>query len=90
MTARKCAWPGCKVAPRAGKLMCGPDWKRLPKRLRDAILLHYRPGQNAATCTPAYRDALHEVLVFARAAIAEDAAAAEREADLWRRQGALF
>jgi hypothetical protein len=70
--------------------MCRPDWYRVPKALRDAILLHYRPGQTALTCTPAYREALHEVLAYARQALAEEEAAAGREADLWRRQGVLF
>ena len=89
MTAPACAWPGCKTAPGRGRLMC-PDWYRLPKHLRDAILLHYRPGQTALTCSPEYLDALREVLAYAYQANADDAAAAEREADMRRRQGALF
>lgn len=88
--ARQCAWPGCGVSPRPGQLMCRPDWFRLPKHLRDAILAHYRPGQDAATASGAYLDALREVLGYARRAIAGDAAAAEREADLRRRQGTLW
>ena len=69
--------------------MCGPDWMRLPKRLRDAILLRYRPGRTALTCTPEYRDALHGVLAYARR-VNEREAAAGRKADLRRRQGTLF
>jgi hypothetical protein len=84
-----CAWPGCIDAIRPGRLMCGPDWMRLPKRLRDAILLHYRPGQTALTCAPEYRDALHEVLAYARR-VNEREAAAGREAALQRWQGVLF
>jgi hypothetical protein len=70
--------------------MCRPDWYRLPKHLRDAILLHYRPGQTALTCSPEYRDALGEVLAYACQANADDAAAAELGADQRRRQGKLF
>jgi hypothetical protein len=89
MSGQRCAWPGCKAAAKRGQLCCGPDWMRLPKRLRDAIWLHYRPGQTAVTCTPEYRDALHEVLTYARR-VNEREAAAEREAGLQRRQGVLF
>ncbi len=90
MTAPACAWPGCKTPPARGRLMCRPDWYRLPKHLRDAILLHYRPGQTALTCSPEYRDALHEVLAYAYQANADDADGAGREPDLRRRQGQLF
>jgi hypothetical protein len=70
--------------------MCRPDWFRVPKHLRDAILAHYRPGQDAATASPAYLDALREVLGYARQAIADDQAATEREAAMLRRQGRLW
>ena len=90
MTVNRCAWPGCKVTAKRGQLCCAPHWYRVPKRLRDAIWLHYRPGQTAVTCTPEYRDALHEVLAYARQVNAEAEAAAEREADLQRRQEVLF
>ena len=83
VTGQGCAWPGCKATAKRGQLMCPRDWIRLPKRLRDAIWLHYVPGQTALTCSPEYRDALHEVLDEAEAA-------AGREAELGRRQGELF
>ena len=90
VTAQHCAWPGCNTSTSGARLCCPHHWRRLPKRLRDAILLHYRPGQTALTCTPEYRDALHEVLDFARRVNAEAEAVAEREAGLWRRQGTLW
>ena len=70
--------------------MCRQDWYRLPKALRDRIWAHYVPGQTALTCSPEYRDALVAVLEYARQANAEAEAAAERAADLRRRQGVLF
>ena len=89
MTGQRCAWPGCEVTAKRGQLCCGPDWMRVPKRLRDAIWLHYRPGQTALSCTPEYRDALHEVLTYARQ-VNEREAAGKRAADLQRKQGVLF
>ena len=90
MSGQGCAWPDCKATAKRGHLMCRGDWMRIPKRLRDAIWLHYAPGQTALTCSPEYRDALHEVLDYARQVNAEAEAAAEREADLQRRQEVLF
>ena len=68
----RCPWPGCGKPIRSGYLMCRADWYRLPKELRDRINATYRPGQTALTCTPEYRDALHEALAFARQAARED------------------
>ena len=90
MSGQRCAWPGCGVTVKRGQLCCAPHWYRVPKRLRDAIWLHYVPRQTALTCSPEYRDALHEVLDYARQVNAEAEAAAEREADLRRRQAVLF
>lgn len=90
MTGQRCAWPGCKATAKRGQLMCRRDWYRLDKRLRDAIWLHYVPGQTAVTCTPEYRAALCDVLDYARRTNEEAEQAAEREAELWRRQGELF
>ena len=78
------------LTAKRGQLRVPPGLVRLPKRLRDAIWLHYVPGQTALTCSPEYRDALHEVLDYARQVNAEAGAAAEREADLRRRQEVLF
>ena len=89
MSDQRCAWPGCKATAKRGQLCCPPDWVRLPKRLRDAIWLHYRPGQTALTCTPEYRDALHEVLAYARQ-VNERESADKRAAELQRKQGVLF
>ena len=83
VTGQDCAWPGCKVTAKRGQLMCPRDWYRVPKRLRDAIWLHYVPGQTAVTCSPEYRDALHEVLVYARRVNTEAAEAAGRETDVY-------
>jgi hypothetical protein len=47
-------------------LMCPPHWYTLPQDLRDGIWAHYRPGQTALTCTPQYREALRDVIAYAR------------------------
>lgn len=52
MTGRACAWPDCRVTVRPGRLMCPPDWYRLPADIRARIWAAYRPGQNALTCSP--------------------------------------
>ncbi len=90
MTGQRCAWPGCPVTAKHGRLMCGRDWKRLPAQLRAPIWEHYRPGQNALTCSPEYRDALRDVLAYARRVNAEAEQQAEREAQAERDQGALW
>lgn len=87
MIGQRCAWPGCPVTAKRGRLMCYRHWVSLPKRLRAPIWEHYVPGQTALTCTPEYRDALRDVLAYARRVNAE--AEAQRqggEAD----QGALW
>ncbi len=77
MTAARCAWGDCGTEPRRGHLMCGKHRARLSKRLRDSV--------------PATASMLPEsVLAFIRQAVAEEQAAAEREADLRRRQEVLF
>jgi hypothetical protein len=76
---QRCAWPGCQVTAKRGRLMCSRDWIRLPRLLRDLILLHYVPGQTALTCTPEYRDALAGVLAYARRVNAEADQRAERQ-----------
>jgi hypothetical protein len=81
MTGQRCAWPGCPVTAKRARLMCSRDWFRLPRQLRDLILLHYVPGQNALTCSPEYRDALADVLAYARQAEAEQQAAGQRQAE---------
>jgi len=70
--------------------MCYSDWNRLPAQLRARIWEHHRPGQNALTCTPEYRDALRDVLAYARRVNAEAEQRAEREAQAGRDQGALW
>lgn len=85
---QRCAWPGCQVTARRGRLMCLKDWNRLPKYLRDRIWLHYVPGQNALTCMPGYRDALRDVLAYARRVNAEAEQAAGRQAEA--SQGGLW
>jgi hypothetical protein len=79
----RCAWPGCAVTAKRGRLICYRHWVSLPKELREPIWLHYRPGQNALTCTPEYRDALWDVLACARRvnAEAEQQAAGQRQAE---------
>ena len=85
---QRCAWPGCQVTAKRGRLMCSRDWIRLPRLLRDLILLHYillhyAPGQTALACTPEYRDALADVLAYARRvnAEAEQHATGQRQAE---------
>jgi hypothetical protein len=90
VTGQRCAWPGCQVTAKHGRLMCYSDWNRLPAQLRALIWEHYRPGQNALTCSPEYRDALRDVLAYARRVNAEAEQQAEREAQAGRDQGALW
>ena len=87
---QRCAWPGCQVTAKRGRLMCSRDWFRLPRLLRDLILLHYVPGQTALTCSPEYRDALRDVLAYARRVNAEAERQAEMQAQAGRDQGALW
>jgi hypothetical protein len=70
--------------------MCHRDWNRLPTQLREPIWQHYRPGQTALTCTPEYRDALRDVLAYARRVNAEAKRQAEMQAQAGRDQGALW
>jgi hypothetical protein len=79
MSGQRCAWPGCQVTAKSGRLMCRRDWYKLPADLRARIWEHYRPGQNALSCSPEYRDALRDVLQFARQANAEAEQVAERQ-----------
>jgi hypothetical protein len=58
--------------------------------LRDRIWEHYRPGQTALTCSQEYREALCEVLAWARERQAAKDTEAERTAALQRRQVPLF
>ena len=90
MTARTCAWPRCQTAVRPDRLMCVPDWRRVPKALRDAIWAHYRHGQTALTCTPQYREALRAVMAWARARQAEADAQAARAVELAALQETLW
>ncbi len=90
MTGQRCAWPGCQVTAKYGRLMCGRDWNRLPAQLRARIWEHYRPGQNALTCSPEYRDALRDVLDYARRVSAGAEQQAGREGQAGRDQGALW
>ena len=39
---QRCAWPGCQVTAKRGRLMCHRDWNRLPAQLRARIWEHYR------------------------------------------------
>ena len=87
---QRCAWPGCQVTAKRGRLMCHKDWNRLPRPLRDLIVLHYVPGQNALTCSPEYRDALRGVLVYARRVNAEAEQMAERQRQAVADQGSLW
>jgi hypothetical protein len=79
MSGQRCAWPRCPVTARSGRLMCARDWYRLPAQMRAAIWQHYVPGQTALTCTPEYREALRDVLAYARRVNAEAEQAAERQ-----------
>ena len=66
MSDNECAWPGCPRDHRPGQLMCRGHWYSLPGHLRDRIWASYVPGQNAITCTSEYREALRDVLEYAR------------------------
>ena len=87
---QRCAWPGCQVTAKRGRLMCLRDWTRLPKQLREPVWLHYVPGQNAMTCTPEYRDALRDVLAYARRVNAEAEEQAERQRQAEAARGSLW
>ena len=77
VSGSRCAWGDCGTEPPRGHLMCGKHRARLSNRLRDSV--------------PATASALPEsVLAFIRQAVADEEAAAQREADLRRRQEVLF
>jgi len=78
VSGQRFAWPGCEATAKRGRLMCHRDWNRLPKSLREPIWTHYVQGQTALTCTPEYREALRDVLAYARRVNAE----AERQAQV--------
>jgi hypothetical protein len=90
VTGQRCAWPGCQVTAKRGRLMCARDWFRLPEQLRNPVRLHHVPGQTALTCSPEYRDALRDVLAYARRVNAEDEEQAERERQAEAAQGSLW
>jgi len=95
MTARRayprsCFWPRCTRTVPANRLGCRPHWYALPKVLRDRIWATFVPGQTAATSSPEYREALREVLTWARCRQGQKDAAAERAAAAQRRQVPLF
>jgi hypothetical protein len=71
VSAGDCAWPGCPAAAKPNQLMCYPHWVSLPKHLREGIWRHYRRGQNALTCSPEYREALRDVLEYARGQVTQ-------------------
>ena len=78
------------MTAKRGRLMCHRDWNRLPVHLRAAIWEHYVPGQTALSCSPEYRDALRDVLAYARRINAEAERQAEMQAQAGRDQGALW
>jgi hypothetical protein len=90
MTGQRCPWPGCQVTAKPGRLMCYGHWTRLPKRLRAPIWEHYKPGQNLATASPEYVDALLEVLEYARRVTAEAERQAAVEAEMQSTQESLW
>lgn len=90
MTGQRCAWPGCGVTAKRGRLMCYRHWVSLPKQLRARIWEHYRPGQNALTCSPEYREALRDVLAYARRVNAEAEQDADRQRQAEHDQEALW
>jgi hypothetical protein len=87
---RSCFWPRCTVIVPADRLGCRGHWYALPKALRDRIWAHFVPGQDAATCSQDYAEALCEVLAWARERQLEQDRAAERLADMQCRQGSLW
>ncbi len=46
-----CHWPGCPIEVEPHLWGCRNHWYRLPERLRKAIWMEYRPGQEI-TKTP--------------------------------------
>ena len=90
MSGQCCAWPGCEATAKRGRLMCHRDWNRLPNSLREPIWTHYVQRQTALTCTPEYRDALHDVLAYARRVDAEAKQQAQMQAQAERAQGTLW
>jgi len=70
--------------------MCARHWTALPKRLRAPAWEHYVPGQDLATATPEYREALAAALDYARRANADAGRQAALEAEMRSRQGTLW
>lgn len=63
---QSCFWPRCTRTVPDGRLGCRPHWYALPETLRARIWEHYVPGQDADTCSQEYREALRDVVVWAR------------------------
>ena len=63
MPAHTCHATGCKTPVPPRMFMCGRDWYRLPKAMRDAIWDAYVPGQEIR------KDPSRAYLAAARAAV---------------------
>jgi hypothetical protein len=70
-----CPAAGCGAAVPFGRLICGPDWFRVPKPLRTAVLRAWAGGDGLGT--PAHTAAMRRAIDAtdrARGREAEDAA----------------
>jgi hypothetical protein len=56
-------------------------WFQVPAALRARILATFRPGQTALTASPEYREALRDVIAYAREADAAERGGPAPQAD---------
>ena len=74
--SHRCHAKGCSKAVPPRLLMCSRHWYMVPKRLRDAVWEHYRPGQEIDKCpTRAYLDAADAAIAAVAAQEAQRQAA---------------
>jgi len=60
----RCAAYGCSTSISDAFLLCFRHWKLLPRPLQQAVMRHYRPGQNVETTTAAYWQARQDCLDY--------------------------
>lgn len=67
MSDHKCHAEGCNVSVPPRLLMCAIHWSRLPYRLKMAILIEYRPGQEIdKQPSPKYLEVMREAIEAVR------------------------
>jgi len=58
----QCVAKKCDVEIPDDRLMCNRHWRKVPHDIQRAVWASYRPGQSAATASPAYMDAYEKAV----------------------------